>query len=245
MSSQRQVTHSSAYFKDNVAAASRPREIMMRQGCQALSDEQLLAILLRTGSTALNVLDLARLILAHYGSLRELAKASPEELMAQRFPGLGEVKCIELSATLEVTRRVLAWHDPDTVYSAPEAVARLVAPLVECLDHEQFFVLPLNRKNRLIGRPRTVSVGTVDSSLAHPREVYRECVRVSASGVIVVHNHPSGDSTPSHEDVTITRRLIDAGKLLRIPLLDHLVLGRPAETRFFSFARSDLVDFEP
>lgn len=239
----RTVTHSAGYFKSAVSEDSRPREIMLRQGCQALSDEQLLAILLRTGSTALNVLDLARLILSHYGSLRELAKASPEELMANRFPGLGEVKCIELSATLEVTRRVLAWRDPDTVFSDPDAVARYIAPDVECLDHEQFFVFPLNRKNRLIGRPRTVSIGTVDASLAHPREVFRECVRVSASAVIVAHNHPSGDPAPSHEDIAITRRLIEAGSLLRIPLLDHIVVGRPAETSFFSFARSDLVEF--
>ncbi len=242
-----EVQHTGNYLKNIVAAESRPREIMKRQGAQALSDEHLLAILLRTGSTALNVLDLARLILNRYGSLRELSKASYEELAAQKFPGLGEVKCIELSATLEVARRVLAWRDPDVALDAPEAIVRLIAPWVEGFDHEQFFVLPLNRKNRLVGRPRPISSGTVDAVVAHPREVYRECVRVSASAVIVAHNHPSGDPTPSRQDVDVTRHLVEAGRLLRIPLLDHVVVGRPSPggdaPRFFSFVRSGLVDF--
>lgn len=237
------VRHSATYLKDTVAADSLPREIMMRRGCDALSDEQLLAILLRTGTASVNVLDLARMLLARYGSLRELAKASPQELLAQRLPGLGEVKCIELSATLEITRRVLAWHDPDIVLRGPEDVARLLARDVEGLDHERFFALPLNRKNRLIGRPVAVSAGTVDASIAHPREVFRECVRVSASSVIVAHNHPTGDPTPSGEDISLTRQLIEAGRLLRIPVLDHIVIGRPAETRFQSLAREHLADF--
>lgn len=237
------VQHSANYLKNSLAAESRPREIMLRQGCQALSDEQLLAILLRTGTAGVNVLELAHRILNCYGSLHELAKASPEELMAQGFPGLGKVKCIELSATLEVTRRVLAWRAPDLSLQTPEDVASAIAADLEGLDHERFYVFPLNRKNRLIGRPVPVSVGTVDASIAHPREVFRACVRVSASSVIVAHNHPSGDPTPSEEDVAITERLVDAGRLLRIPLLDHVVIGRPAETNLFSFARSRRVDF--
>lgn len=242
-----EVRHTTNYLKSAVAAGSLPREIMKQQGAQALSDEHLLAILLRTGSTALNVLDLARLILNRYGSLRELAKASYDELVAQKFPGLGEVKCIELSATLEVARRVLAWREPDVVLDTPEAIVRLIAPLVEGIDHEQFFVLPINRKNRLIGRPRPISSGTVDTVMAHPREVFRECVRVSATAVIVAHNHPSGDPSPSRQDIDITQRLIDAGRLLRISLLDHVVVGSPLPgsdvPRFFSFVRSALVDF--
>lgn len=222
----------------------RPREMMERFGCKALSDDQLLAILLRSGTRGMNVVDLSRALLARYGTLRELSRASPKELEALRLPGLGRVKCLELSAALEITRRVLAWRDPDESMNDPETVARRLAALVEGDARETFFVLALNRKNRLIGEPVAVSRGTVDSSLAHPREIFREAVRLSASGVIVAHNHPSGDPTPSPADLSITRELIDAGRVLRIPLLDHVVIGRPATERFVSLRRSQLVEFD-
>ena len=217
---------------------------MERFGSKALSDDQLLAIILRSGTRGTNVVELARLLLRHYGSLKGLSQASTNELEALGLPGLGHVKCLELSAALEITRRVLDWRDPDEPMNTPEAVARRLAASIEGDSRETFFVLALNRKNRLIGQPVAVSRGTVDSSMAHPREIFREAVRLSASAVVVAHNHPSGDPTPSPADLSITRDLVAAGHLLRIPVLDHVVIGHPAAERYVSLRRAGLVDFD-
>lgn len=225
-------------------AALRPRETMERFGCKALSDDQLLAILLRSGTRGMNVVDLARALLGRYGSLRALSQASPKELEALRLPGLGRVKCLELSAALEITRRVLEWRPPDERMDSPESVAKRLAALVEDAPRETFYVLALDRKNRLIGEPVAVSRGTVDATLAHPREIFREAVRLSASSVVVAHNHPSGDPAPSPADLSITKSLVEAGRILRIPLLDHVVVGRPAAERFVSMRRSRLAEFD-
>ncbi len=225
----------------------RPRELLLQRGRSALSDDQLLAILLRSGVRGCNVLELARRLLHQFGSLAELTKASPEELLSLRLPGLSTVKALELCATLEIAQRVAANPRPAVPLQAPERVVELLQPLVAGLDRELFLALPLDRKNRLKGRPVRISEGTVDASLVHPREVYRECVRVSAAGVIVAHNHPSGDATPSVEDLRVTRQLVSAGQVLGIPLLDHVVLGNP-EVRapgYVSLRADGLVNFAP
>ena len=234
----------SAPLQASLPAELRPRELMERFGCKSLSDDQLLAILLRSGTRGLNVIELSRAILRRYGSLRELSKATPAELEALGLPGLGRVKCLELSAALEITRRVLDWRDPDERMDSPENVARRLAPLIEADTRETFFVFPLNRRNRLIGAPVAIARGTVDTVLAHPREVFRETVRLSASCVVVAHNHPSGDPSPSAADLAITRELVAAGRVLRIPLLDHIVVGHPAASNFRSLRREKLVEFD-
>jgi DNA repair protein RadC len=206
----------------------RPRELLLHRGCGAMPDDLLLAILLRSGVRGCNVVELARMLLHRYGSLKELADASPEELMALRLPGLSTVKAVELSAALEIARRVAANPPVKTAIREPAAVMEILRPLVMDAEKELFLALPLDRKNRIKGRPVEVSEGTVDASLVHPREVFRECVRVSAASVIVAHNHPSGDPTPSAEDLRVTRQLIAAGKVLGIPVLDHIILGSEA-----------------
>jgi DNA repair protein RadC len=206
----------------------RPRELLLAKGCAAMHDDQLLAILLRSGVKGCNVVDLARRLLHSFGSLAELAKASPEELIELHLPGLSKVKAVELSAALEIARRVANAPAVTESIQKPETVAKVLRPLVADADHELFLALPLDRKNRLKGRPVQISQGTVDTSLVHPREVFRECVRVSAASVIVAHNHPSGDPTPSAEDVRITKQLVAAGQVLGIPVLDHVVLGNEA-----------------
>lgn len=227
---QRSAVHeapASQALKD-VPEELRPRELLLRKGCAAMQDDQLLAILLRSGVKGCNVVELARRLLHAFGSLSELAKASPEELIELHLPGLSTVKAVELSAALEITRRVAAAPTVTESIQKPETVVKLLQPLVKDADHELFLALPLDRKNRLKGRPVQVSQGTVDTSLVHPREVFRECVRVSAASVIVAHNHPSGDPTPSAEDVRITKQLVAAGLVLGIPVLDHVVLGSEA-----------------
>jgi len=206
----------------------RPREMLLHRGCAAMADDQLLAILLRSGVRGCNVVELARRLLRRYGTLKELAAASPEELISLRLPGLSKVKAVELSAALEIARRVAANPPVTPSIRDPTTVVAILRPLVMDADKELFLALPLDRKNRIKGRPVEVSEGTVDASLVHPREVFRECVRVSAAGVIVAHNHPSGDPTPSAEDLRVTRQLIAAGKVLGIPVLDHIILGTEA-----------------
>lgn len=220
-------TQSSGKLK-SIPEQLRPRELLLERGCSAVSDDLLLAILLRTGARGCNVIEMSRRLLHRYGSLKELATASPEELISLKIPGLGKVKAVELSATLEIARRVSASPVVRASIKEPSMVVDILLPLVADIDREIFLVLPLDRKNRLKGRPVQISEGTVDSSLVHPREVFRECVRVSAVSVIVSHNHPSGDPTPSAEDLRITRQLIEAGKTLGIPVLDHIIIGNEA-----------------
>ncbi len=212
-------------LRDAVPTELRPREQLLARGCEAMQDDQLLAILLRTGVKGCNVIQLSRRLLNHYGSLRELAKASPEELIELGLPGLGTIKAVELSAALEIARRVSKPAPPSASIQQPAIVASLLRPIVNDLDHEVFLVLPLDRKNRLKGRIIKVSHGTLDAALVHPREVFREAVRISAASVIVAHNHPSGDPTPSAEDVRLTKQLIAAGKVIDIPVLDHIIMG--------------------
>ncbi len=212
----------------SIPEALRPRELLLSRGRGAMHDDQLLAILIRSGVAGCSAIELARRLLHEYGSLSALAQAEPEELIALRLPGLGTVKAVELSATLEIARRVATGPVVTKSIQKPETVVEILRPLVLESDKELFLALPLDRKNRLKGRPVQVSEGTVDASLVHPREVFRECVRVSAASVIVAHNHPSGDPTPSAEDVRITKQLVAAGQVIGIPVLDHVVLGSEA-----------------
>ncbi|MDP6491365.1 MAG: DNA repair protein RadC [Kiritimatiellia bacterium] len=230
----------------DIPAQLRPREAMERVGEENVTDDMLLAILLGSGSQGLNVVDLARGMLKHYdGSLTALAAASIDELMA--FKGVGRTKAILLKAALETGRRL---HDEalpgDAVVRTPEDVASLLGPRVRTLESEVFWVVHLNAKNVAKGRPKAVTQGLLNASLVHPREIFREAVRSSAAAVVLAHNHPSGDPTPSAEDIRITRQLIDAGKIVDIKVLDHVVLGRPGHDSgraFMSMREEGLVAF--
>lgn len=225
----RRTAGSSDSLKDAFAEGLRPRELMLSRGRDALSDEQLLAIILRSGTRGCNVLELSRLLLQHFGTLYELVKSTPEELVALKLPGLNTVKALELSAALEIARRVMTkpvGNQP--LVRNPEVVVQYLESLVRHTDQELFIVLPLDRKNRLIGRPVKITQGILDASLVHPREVFRVCIRMAASSLIVAHNHPSGDPTPSAEDLRITTKLAESGKIIGIPLVDHIIIGDAA-----------------
>ncbi|MGI6494483.1 MAG: RadC family protein [Kiritimatiellia bacterium] len=233
-------------LKRAMDAESMPREMLLAHGRQALSDAQLLAILLRTGTVGCNVMELASKLLAYYGSLRALVSATPEELLALRLPGFSRAKAVTVCAALEIAQRVLA--DPGGTKKPlknPEAIAALLLPRLLHRNQEVLLALPLDRRNHLIGQPAAITIGTVDASLAHPREIFRLCVRLSASSLIVAHNHPTGDPTPSREDIRTTRQLIDAGQVVGIPLLDHIVLGDPAThpPGYVSLRQARLADF--
>ena len=225
----------------------RPREELARVGPDNVSDAVLLAILLRSGARGLNVVDLAAELLQRFGSLSELAQADVHELVAQKIPGLGPVKAMELVAALQIGKRLNQSGRNDRVcVRGPLDAVRQLQPLAKGRKQEAFWVLRVDIRNCVIGRPIEVSKGTLTASLVHPREVFREAVRSASAAVILGHNHPSGDPSPSAEDIRITRQLVSAGEVVDIRVLDHVVLGDPDREGggFVSLRESGLVEFK-
>ncbi len=227
--------------------ALQPREKFDRLGAGNLSDSDLLALILRTGTTGRNVVELAETILFKYGSLSALSRASAVEL--QEIRGIGKEKAKMLKAALEMGRRLVQENIGETpVITSPDEVAAVLRERARGLDREVFWVLLLNIKNRLLIPPCEVSRGTLNSSLVHPREIFKPAVQHSAASVILAHNHPSGDPSPSAQDIKITRKLIEAGRIMEIAVLDHVIIGRKTrEGRddFLSLRESGLVSFQP
>lgn len=214
----------------------RPRERLLQDGPEALSDIELLAIMLRTGHATASAVDLATALLGHFGGLKQLLGVSAEELSA--FKGVGPAKVAQIRAALELGRRVAmatAWDRP--CIKSPENAAALVMEEMRHLDREHFCALLLNTKNQVLVR-ETISIGTLNSSAIHPRELFKAAIRRSAAAVILVHNHPSGDPTPSRQDIEVTNRLIEAGNIIGIQVLDHLVIG---DNKFTSFKAKGLL----
>jgi DNA repair protein RadC len=201
-----------------------PRERLLALGAGELSTAQLLAVLLRTGGRpGQTALELARALLARLGDLPELAQASPEELQA--VPGLGPAGAAVVAAALELGRRAARTSEgPRPLFGSAAAAAAWLIPRMAHLRKEHFVALLLDGKNRLIREVR-ISEGSLTASVVHPREAFLPAVRASAAGVIFAHNHPSGDPTPSAEDRAVTAQLREAGRLLGIAVLDHLVVG--------------------
>lgn len=214
----------------------RPRERLLKEGAEALSDIELLAILLRTGSREATALDLASLIMARFKNLHQLVDATVEEL--SEVKGVGLAKASQVKAALELARRLSQFSaSPRPVVKSPGDAAGLVMEEMRHLDREHFRALLLNTKNQVIGVDK-VSVGTLNSSAVHPRELFRNAIRRSAASVILMHNHPSGDPAPSREDLDITRRLVEAGKIIGIEVLDHIIIG---DNKFISFKAKGLI----
>ncbi|WP_421616888.1 RadC family protein [Brevibacillus sp. TJ4] len=207
----------------NVPYYDRPRERLLREGAAHLSDAELLAILLRTGREQETAYQLAQRLLATFGDLHGVAQAAHSELTD--IKGIGQVKAIELHAAFELGRRLrLASRKNPAVIRLPRDVADFMIPELSHLTQEHFVCLFLNTKNHVIGK-QTIFVGSLDSSIVHPREVFKEAIRRSSASVICLHNHPSGDPTPSREDIAVTHMLRDAGELVGITLLDHVIIG--------------------
>jgi len=219
----------------DLPAGERPRERLAHAGEGALSTTELLAIILRTGVGGESVLGMARRLLSRYGGLPGLARASFAELQAEK--GLGEAKTAQLKAALELGRRILLVTPEDRfVVRSPADVAQLLMAEMAHLEQENFRVLYLDTRNRLMGS-KTVYVGSLNASHIRVGEVFRDAVKRNCAAIIVVHNHPSGDPTPSPEDVEVTRQLVAAGNLLDIEVLDHLIIG---QQRFVSLRERGL-----
>ncbi len=209
-----------------LAVNERPQERLERLGADALGDAELLAMLLRSGTRGHDVLSLARQLLHDAGSLSGLV--TWREADFRKLRGIGQVKALQLVTVMEIARRVLRREQAlPPILNQPDTVCAYLRGEVLGLTVEKFWVLCLNRKNRLLRRVE-VSSGTAGSTLVHPREVFREAIRASASAVICAHNHPSGDPSPSAADIRVTRQLREAATAVEIELLDHVIVGTPA-----------------
>ena len=219
------------------------RSGLRNQGAAALSDTELMAMLLRKGSKDQDVLALSSRLIAEAGSLAGLLTWTESDFI--KLNGIGRVKALQLITVMEVARRILSQKGgPNPAFPTPDTVSEYIGPIAAGLEVEKFWVLCLNRKNRLIKRVEVTS-GTASNSLVHPREVFREAIRMSASAVICVHNHPSGDPSPSKSDISITRQLRQASATVDIDLLDHIIVGQkhsdPASRGFYSFSEAGLL----
>lgn len=201
----------------------RPRERLREHGARYLNNAELVAILLRSGVAGENAISVAMRVLAEFDGLAGLARAGYSELCEQR--GLNHAKTSEIMAALELGRRIASLAPEERArISCPQDAASLLTAEMEQLVQENLVVLLLNTRNQVVAR-RTIYIGTVNSSAVRPAEVLRPAIRENAPSIIVAHNHPSGDPTPSPEDISVTRDLAAAGKLMDIELLDHLVIG--------------------
>lgn len=217
----------------------RPRERLLKYGAENLTDAELLAIIIRTGSRSETAVNLSqRLLLGEKGvnGLRFLVEASIEEL--GKIKGIGIAKAAQIKAAIEIGKRLASLSQSERpVIKCPGDVRNLLMEEMRYLDKEYFKIILLNIKNQVI-HVEDVSVGSLNSSIVHPREIFKIAIRRSSAALILVHNHPSGDPTPSGEDVEITRRLVESGKLLGIGVLDHVIIG---DGRYTSLKEKGLI----
>ena len=214
----------------------RPRERLVRHGAERLANKELLAILLRTGNQQHSALALAEKLLARFNSLPGLATASYEELLTVN--GIGPAKATDILAAFELAKRLSESRmEFQGIVNNPQDAAQLVLRELSLADKEHFMIIMLNAKHRVIAK-KIVSIGHLQASLVHPREMFKEAIRRSSAAVILVHNHPSGDLTPSGDDIRTTERLCEVGAILGIDVLDHIIV---ADNRYLSFREQGLL----
>jgi DNA repair protein RadC len=219
-----------------VAPHDRPREKLQRLGASGLGDNELVAIVLGEGQPRASALDLANAVLVAVGGVKGLSRARPDDLT--RVAGIGPARAAQVLAAVELGRRTLTPAGRERVQLlTPGSVAKMLLPQYGSRSVEQFGVVLLDTKRRVL-RTTVVSVGTLDASIVHPREVFREATAAGAAALVLFHNHPSGDPEPSEEDVQLTRRLVAAGVLMGIDVIDHVIL---ADARYCSLSQRGLI----
>jgi len=207
----------------------RPREKLEAEGADALSTAELIAILLRTGTKGASAIHVAEAMIARFKSLDALARAGVDDL--RQIRGVGRDKAVTLMAAFKLASLMAKeMRHEAPLLDTPERIADLLREDIRFKDNEQFHVALLNTRRRLI-RIERISDGTLDTLLVHPREVFKPAIAASAAAIVLIHNHPSGDPTPSEADIKVTRDLIRAGQLLKIDVLDHIILGRRTAER--------------
>jgi len=215
----------------------RPREKLLLRGCQSLSDAELLAILLRTGTKGKSVVQVAYDLVERYGNLASLSTKSYSELI--KTNGIKKDKAATLVAAFEIGKRTAIqskWFSEKKITS-PEDVAHIFIPMLKDELSEHFYIVCLNAANKII-RIDLISTGSLDSSIVHPREVFKVAIENSAKSIILVHNHPSGNPEPSNDDIAITKKLIEISKLMEITVFDHLII---AENKYTSFVEKRMI----
>ena len=217
------------YLIREMPEGDRPRERLQERGAAALSLAELLAILLRTGVKGKSAVTVAQELLQDHGNSLEALVSVPLEALAHT-KGVGPAKAIQLKAAFELARRLSEPRDKQPTVAAPSDAAAVLRPRLRDLDREFFCALLLNTKNALL-KVSEVSKGSLNASIVEPREVFKDAIAASAASMILAHNHPSGDPTPSSEDIAITKRLVKAGELLNIAVLDHIILGQRTQGR--------------
>ena len=207
----------------------RPRERLIAQGAAALKNSELIAILLRTGIKGVSAIEVAEQLLDRFKTLDVLSRAGIEDL--QRVKGVGRDKAVALKSAFTLARRMaLELRQESPTLDCPERIADLLREDNRAYNIENFQVVLLNTRRKLI-RVETISQGTLDTILVHPREVFKSAISANAAAMVLAHNHPSGDPTPSEADIKVTRDLIRAGQLLKIEVLDHVIIGRATRER--------------
>lgn len=216
-------------------AEERPREKLLKKGSKFLSTAELLALIIRTGTKKRTAVELAQDLLNFYGGLSAIQDLSCEEL--QKISGIGTAKAAQINAVIELSRRIAALkNDKKDLVSNPIQAAELLAGEMRFLKQEVLRVILLDVKNKVISIPE-ISRGGLSSSIVHPREVFKEAIRRSSAGMILVHNHPSGDPTPSADDISITKKLIKTGEIIGIEVMDHIII---AGDKYLSFKEKGL-----
>jgi len=225
------------YTIRDLPLGERPRERLVKYGSAALSEAELLAIILRTGTPRENVLDLSKRILRDY-NLGELCQLGINEI--QKFRGISTVKACQILASVELARRINSFGKAiNPLLNSSKEVFSLLGPELRFLKKECFIGLYLDTRNSLI-KKEMISLGNLNTSVVHPREIFNLAIRESANSVIIVHNHPSGNPEPSKEDIEITKILIRAGQVIGIPIIDHVIIG---DKSYFSMADRNLIKF--
>lgn len=214
----------------------RPRERLKNFGPEALSAQELLALVIGRGIPGKSVMNIAQELLSKFGSIKAISQATIEEL--SQIKGIGFAKAVQIKACFELGKRQnLEPELKDFDIKNPESVVQAIRTSIKDKAKEHFKLILLNTRNKIIGIS-TVSIGTLNSNLVYPREVFKEAISHSAASVVFAHNHPSGDSEPSEDDLTITKRLVESGKILGIEVLNHIVI---AKNGFFSFKEKELI----
>lgn len=214
----------------------RPREKMLKFGAEKVTNGELLAIIIRTGVKSASAVKLAESILARATSLRELPNLTVEELMEVK--GIGKAKGVQIKAALELGRRIATSFRQDSLsISSPRDVVGLIMEEMRFYQKEHFKAILLNTKNQVIAS-ETIFIGSLNASIVHPREIFNLAIKKNSASIILAHNHPSGDPTPSQEDIEVTKRVVEVGNIIGIKVLDHLVIG---EGKYYSFRESGLI----
>jgi DNA repair protein RadC len=219
----------------------KPREKLLQRGVEALTDAEVLAILLRTGIHGCNVIELAERLLLKYGNLAHLSRCSVAEL--SRLKGIGPAKALHLAAAFGLSTRLVAEQAVSGPLDKPEAIYQMLGAEMRILDRESLRSVLVDARCRLMAVTE-VSRGTLNESLAHPREIFKPAISHSAYGFVLVHNHPSGDPAPSESDIRLTRRVSESAQILQIRFLDHIIVGSPQRNRagYFSFKEAGILD---